>query len=230
MRVRVWAGIFFVLGNSRLQAKTEVEWATCEDKAHFHAGLVKTKRCALYAGFKLSLDYKFPEIQDMKHERSAFTIIGVISDTHGLLRPEATAALQGVDHILHAGDVGGPEIIDALARIAPVTAVRGNVDTGPWARALPETEVVELGGVMIYMLHDLGRLDLKPAAAGMRAVVYGHSHQPEIEEKDGVLYFNPGSAGPRRFKLPVSLGKFVITKARVEAELVELAPTRRPRS
>jgi len=122
------------------------------------------------------------------------------------------------------------EILDALARIARVTAVRGNVDTGPWAKRLAETEVVEMGGVSIYMLHDLARLDLRPEAAGMRVVVHGHSHQPEIEEKDGVLYFNPGSAGPRRFRLPVSVGKLVITKGRIEPELVELALTRGRRS
>ena len=149
-------------------------------------------------------------------------IIGVISDTHGLLRPGAVAALKGVDQILHAGDIGGPEILDSLARIAPVTAVRGNVDIEPWVNTLPETEVVELGGIMIYMLHDLARLDLKPEAAGIRAVVYGHSHQPKIEEKNGVLYFNPGSAGPRRFRLPVSLGKLMIENCRVRAELSEL--------
>jgi len=149
-------------------------------------------------------------------------IIGVISDTHGLLRSQAVAALKGVNHILHAGDVGGPEILDALARIAPVTAIRGNVDLEPWANALSEFEVVRLGGIVIYMLHDLAKLDLKPEAAGMRVVVYGHSHQPKIEERNGVLYFNPGSAGPRRFQLPVSLGTLVIDKDRVGAEVVEL--------
>ncbi|HKM84995.1 MAG TPA: metallophosphoesterase family protein [Terriglobales bacterium] len=149
-------------------------------------------------------------------------ILGVISDTHGLLRPEALEALRGSDRILHAGDVGAPEILEALAQIAPVTAVRGNVDTAPWARVLPETEVVEAGGVSIYMLHDLGQLDLKPGAAGFCAVVYGHSHQPKIAEKNGVLYFNPGSAGPRRFRLPVSVGRLVIAAGKVRAELVEL--------
>src|SRR5208337_2925253 len=126
-------------------------------------------------------------------------IVGVISDTHGLLRAEAIEAFGGVDHILHAGDIGAPEVLAALVRIAPVTAIRGNVDIEPWARELPETEVVELGGVTIYMLHDLGRLDLKPEAAEIRVVVYGHSHKPKMEEKNGVIYFNPGSAGPRRF-------------------------------
>ena len=148
--------------------------------------------------------------------------LGVISDTHGLLRPEAVEALRGSDRILHAGDVGAPKILEALAKIAPVTAVRGNVDTASWARALPVTEVVEAGGVLIYMLHDRGQLDLKPEAAGFRVVVYGHSHQPKIEEKNGALYFNPGSAGPRRFSLPVSVGRLKIKVGKVEAELVEL--------
>jgi len=148
--------------------------------------------------------------------------IGVISDTHGLLRPEAANTLRGSDRILHAGDVGAPEILEALAQIAPVTAVRGNVDTAPWARALPATAVVEAGGVSIYMLHDLGQLDLKPEAAGFRVVIYGHSHKPKIEEKNGVLYFNPGSAGPRRFNLPVSVGRLTIAPRKVKADLIEL--------
>jgi putative phosphoesterase len=148
--------------------------------------------------------------------------LGVISDTHGLLRPEAIQALRGSDRILHAGDVGDPHILEALAQIAPVTAVRGNVDTGSWARALPENEIVETNGASIYMLHDLGTLDLKPEAAGFSAIVYGHSHQPKIEEKNGVLYFNPGSAGPRRFHLPVSVGRLVVAAGKVKAELIEL--------
>src|ERR1700693_5777709 len=115
--------------------------------------------------------------------------LGVISDTHGLLRSEAVEALRGSDRILHAGDIGASDILEALARIAPVTAVRGNVDTASWARALAETEVVEAGGVLIYMLHDLGQLDLKPEAAGFRVIIYGHSHHPKMEEKNGVLYF-----------------------------------------
>ncbi|MGD0826252.1 MAG: metallophosphoesterase family protein [Terriglobales bacterium] len=149
--------------------------------------------------------------------------LGVISDTHGLLRPEAVKALRGSDRILHAGDVGAPQILEALANIAPVTVIRGNVDTDAWARSLPATEVVEAGGVSIYMLHDLGQFDLKARAAGFRVVVYGHSHQPKMEEKNGVLYFNPGSAGPRRFHLPVSVGKLTIAAGKVRAELVELA-------
>jgi putative phosphoesterase len=148
--------------------------------------------------------------------------LGVISDTHGLLRPEAVEALHGSDRILHAGDVGAPEILEALAQIAPVTAIGGNVDTGAWARALPQTEVVETGGVSIYILHDLGQLDLKPEAAGFRVVIFGHSHQPKMEEKNGVLYFNPGSAGPRRFSLPVSVGRLTIGAGKVRAQLVEL--------
>lgn len=148
--------------------------------------------------------------------------LGVISDTHGLLRPEAVEALRGSDRILHAGDIGASEILEVLAKIAPVTAIRGNVDTASWARALPETEVVEAGGALIYMLHDRGRLDLKPEAAGFRVVVYGHSHHPKMEEKNGVFYFNPGSAGPRRFHLPVSVGRLTIAAGKVQAELVEL--------
>jgi uncharacterized protein len=149
-------------------------------------------------------------------------ILGVISDTHGLLRPEAVEALRGSDRILHAGDVGASEILEALSKIAPVTAVRGNVDSEPWARVLPETEVVEAGGVSVFILHSLGQLDLKPEAAGFRVVVYGHSHQPKIVEKNGVLYFNPGSAGPRRFNLPVSVGRLTIEAGKVRADLVEL--------
>lgn len=149
-------------------------------------------------------------------------MIGVISDTHGLLRDEAVEALRGADHILHAGDIGDPDILERLRELAPVTAVRGNVDTEKWARKLPLTEVIEIGDVSIYMLHNLDDLDLKPEAAGFRVVVYGHSHQPKMEERNGVLYFNPGSAGPRRFKLPVSVGRLTIEGARIRGELVDL--------
>ncbi|MGA9543306.1 MAG: metallophosphoesterase family protein [Candidatus Sulfotelmatobacter sp.] len=149
-------------------------------------------------------------------------LIGVISDTHGLLRPEAIAALSGADHIIHAGDVGSAEILEKLAAIAPVTAVRGNIDKGARSRKLPETAVLELGGISIYALHDLAQLDLKPKAAGFAAVISGHTHVPKQETQDGVLYFNPGSAGPRRFKLPVSIGKLTIEDGGVRGELLDL--------
>jgi hypothetical protein len=151
-------------------------------------------------------------------------LIGVISDTHGLLRPEALEALRGSDQIIHAGDVGSPEILDKLSAIAPVTAVRGNIDKAPWCRKLPDTEVLELGGVSIYVLHDLAQLDLKPKAAGFAAVISGHSHIPKQETRDGVLYFNPGSAGARRFKLPVSLGRLTVEDGSVRGELLTLPP------
>lgn len=131
--------------------------------------------------------------------------IGIISDTHGLLRAEAVARLAGVDHILHAGDIGAPEVIDGLRRIAPVTAIRGNVDRGPWAAAYAETARLTLAGRSIYLLHDRKALDIDPAAAGIEIVVCGHSHQPKFETIDDVLYLNPGSAGPRRFSLPIAL-------------------------
>jgi uncharacterized protein len=150
-------------------------------------------------------------------------LVGVISDTHGLLRSEAVAALRGSQHIIHAGDVGASEILDQLAAIAPLTAIRGNVDKGAWARKLPETEVVELGGLFIYVLHDLAQLDLKPERAGFRVVISGHSHVPKQELRAGVLYFNPGSAGPRRFKLPISVGRLLIKGGKVRAEIVALA-------
>jgi hypothetical protein len=148
--------------------------------------------------------------------------IGVISDTHGLLRPEAVEALRDVERILHAGDVGDPEILKQLERIAPVTAVRGNVDQGDWSQRIPLSEVIEVEGVSIYMLHILEKLDLKPEASRFAAVVYGHSHVPKIEVKKGVLYFNPGSAGPRRFKLPVTVGKLVIEAGVVRGEIMKI--------
>jgi putative phosphoesterase len=149
-------------------------------------------------------------------------LIGVISDTHGLLRPEAMDALRGSDHILHAGDVGAPGILKELATIAPVTAVRGNIDKDAWAKRLSKTEVLEVGGISIYILHDLAELDLKPKAAGFAAVISGHSHVPKQEMRDGVLYFNPGSAGPRRFKLPVSVGKLIVQDGSVRSEILTL--------
>jgi hypothetical protein len=149
-------------------------------------------------------------------------LISVISDTHGLLRPEAIDALRGSQYIIHAGDVGSPEILEKLGLMAPVTAVRGNVDKEAWAGKLPESEVLEIGGVSIYVLHDLAQLDLKPKAAGFAAVVSGHSHVPKQETRDGVLYFNPGSAGPRRFKLPISIGKFIIENGVIRGEIISL--------
>ncbi len=149
-------------------------------------------------------------------------LIGVISDTHGLLRPEAVAALQGSDRIIHAGDIGDPAILSKLAEIAPVTAVRGNVDRAAWAKNLPLTNVLEVEGVSIYILHNLDDLDLKPEAAGFAAMIYGHSHVPKQETKAGVLYFNPGSAGPKRFQLPVSMGKLIIENGRIESQIAHL--------
>jgi putative phosphoesterase len=139
--------------------------------------------------------------------RRDITAIGLISDTHGLLRQEALRALEGSELIIHAGDVGKPEIIDSLKAIAPVVAVRGNVDTESWASALPATEVVTTGATTIYVLHNVQALDLSPAAAGFHIVVSGHSHKPARTESGGVLYINPGSAGPRRFQLPVTIAR-----------------------
>jgi uncharacterized protein len=148
--------------------------------------------------------------------------VGVISDTHGLLRPEALRALAGVEAILHAGDVGDIAILEALGRIAPVTAIRGNIDqTGPCS-ALPATEWVELDGAVFYLIHDLKELDLDPGAAGISVVVSGHSHEPKVERRKGVLYLNPGSAGPRRFRLPVTLALVTVEEGRVEADIVEV--------
>ena len=137
--------------------------------------------------------------------------IGIISDTHSLLRPEAERRLMGVDHIVHAGDIGRPEIVDALRRIAPVTAIRGNVDSGEWAREYPDTKLVHLAGKSIYVLHDLKTLRIDPVASGIDVIVSGHTHVPKIDTVDGVLYLNPGSAGQRRFKLPITLATLDIT-------------------
>jgi hypothetical protein len=148
--------------------------------------------------------------------------VGVISDTHGLLRPEALGALAGSGLIIHAGDVGGPEVLEALGRVAPVVAVRGNNDRGGWADALPLYEAVEVGGAFVYILHDLKELDIAPAAAGFRVVVSGHSHKPLAEERRGVLYLNPGSAGPRRFKLPVTVARLRLDADDASAEIIHL--------
>jgi putative phosphoesterase len=150
------------------------------------------------------------------------TTIGVISDTHGLLRPEAVAALRGVSLVLHAGDVGSAGVLEGLRALAPVTAVRGNVDREAWAKGLPHSEAVKVEGVSIYLLHILAELDLKPEAAGFAVVIHGHSHMPKVEVKNGVLYFNPGSAGPRRFKLPVSVGRLVVEGGQVRGAIVKI--------
>ena len=148
--------------------------------------------------------------------------IGVISDTHSLLRPQALAFLRGCDQILHAGDIMEPAILEELRALAPVTAVRGNNDRGPWADRLRETELVRFEDVFVYVIHDLGQLDIEPRAAGVRVVVAGHSHKPSLEERDGVLFINPGSAGPRRFKLPISVAELVISGDQVSGRTVEL--------
>lgn len=150
-------------------------------------------------------------------------IVGVISDTHGLMRPEALEALRGSELIVHAGDVGDARVLQYLRAIAPTIAVRGNVDTEQWARALPITEVVDAGGLHLYVLHDLTTLDLDARAAGFAAVISGHTHRPRAEVKDGVLYLNPGSAGPRRFALPVSLAKLRVDGAHLAHEIIELS-------
>lgn len=149
-------------------------------------------------------------------------IVGVISDTHGLLRPEAIAALRGSEAIIHAGDVGREEILRVLKQIAPLTVVRGNIDTSPWARKLPATDVLEIAGASIYVLHNIDELDLDPSAAGFSAVIFGHSHRHLIENRKGVLFFNPGSAGPRRFNLPISVGRLIVENGRLMPELIEL--------
>jgi putative phosphoesterase len=148
--------------------------------------------------------------------------IGILSDTHGLLRPEAATALRGSDLIVHAGDVGNPEILERLREIAPTFAVRGNVDTAPWAMRLPLTEVVEAGDHQLYVLHDLATLDLDPAAAGFAAVISGHSHKPVAETRNGVLYLNPGSAGPKRFNLPICLARLYGNRRGLRHEFIDL--------
>jgi putative phosphoesterase len=149
--------------------------------------------------------------------------IGLISDTHGLLRPEARAFLQGSDHIVHGGDICDASVLEALRAIAPLTAVRGNNDHGSWAERLRQTELVQLGDVFVYAIHDLSRLDIDPGTAGVQVVVSGHSHKPAIERREGVLYVNPGSAGPRRFRLPISVAELTVAGGSVSARVVEFA-------
>jgi len=149
-------------------------------------------------------------------------LVGVISDTHGLLREQALEALRGSDLIVHAGDVGSPDVLSALGQLAKVFPVCGNVDRDPWADSLPLSQVVAVEGLFLYVLHDLGQLDLVPAAAGFRAVISGHSHRPSVSTKDGVLYLNPGSAGPRRFQLPVTLAQLRVDGGAIDAQIIPL--------
>jgi putative phosphoesterase len=149
-------------------------------------------------------------------------LVGVISDTHGLLRPQAIAALRGSDMIIHAGDIGDSAIIDQLRAIAPTVAVRGNIDKADWAADFPLTQLIEVGPLLFYMIHEIAQLDLDPATAGFAAVVYGHSHRPSTETREGVLYLNPGSAGPRRFDLPISVARVTVSGRDMRPELVTL--------
>jgi len=148
--------------------------------------------------------------------------IGVIADTHGLVRPEALEALKGSNLIVHAGDIGKPEVLDALQEIAPVSAVRGNVDKGPWAENLPISQVIEVGQTSLYIIHDLAALDLEPGAAGFAAVISGHSHQPSLDTRKGAMFLNPGSAGPKRFRLPISVATIEVMGTKVRPRLIEL--------
>lgn len=149
--------------------------------------------------------------------------IGLISDTHGLLRPEALAALQGCAQIIHAGDIGKPQVLDGLRAIAPLEAIRGNIDTADWALELPERLDLRIGGLSLHVLHDLKQLDIDPLAAGIDVVIAGHSHKPKVERRDGVLYINPGSAGPRRFSLPISLALLELNDGDAQVELISLS-------
>ena len=148
--------------------------------------------------------------------------LGIISDTHGLLRPQAVAFLKGCDRILHGGDIGNAQILAQLSTIAPVTAVRGNNDKGAWAEAIAETEAFEFSGIYVYAIHDLSQLDIEPSAAGIRVVVSGHSHKPLIERRGDIVFVNPGSAGPRRFKLPISVAEILIEGSAISPRIVEL--------
>jgi len=149
-------------------------------------------------------------------------VIGLIADTHGLVRPQALDALRGVDLIIHAGDIGKPEVLDALKPIAPLHAIRGNNDRGAWAKKLPDTKTISVGGTKLFLIHDVNDLDFNPSERGVAIVISGHSHKPSIVERDGVLFVNPGSAGPRRFKLPVAVGKLRIADGKVRAAIIEL--------
>lgn len=150
------------------------------------------------------------------------SVIGIISDTHGLLRPEALTPFMGAERIVHAGDIGSPAVLEKLETMAPVSAIRGNNDKAPWAENLPDTLLIKVRGHTIHVLHDLAQIDLSPKAAGVDVVISGHSHKPGIEEHEGVLYINPGSAGPRRFRLPIAVAKLYVADDSVRAEIVEL--------
>jgi uncharacterized protein len=149
--------------------------------------------------------------------------VGLVSDTHGMLRPEARAFLAGCDYVVHGGDVGSADILETLGAMAPLIAVRGNNDKGPWAKRLRETELIRVGNIFVYVIHDLAQLDIDPGAAGVRVVISGHSHKPLIEEREGILYVNPGSCGPRRFKLPISVGELTVSGAAVGARIIDLS-------
>lgn len=155
-------------------------------------------------------------------DRPDQTVIGVVSDTHGLLRPEALEHLMDVETIIHAGDIGAPAVLEKLGTVAPVRAVRGNNDKAAWAESIPESLSMQVRGHAVHVLHDLARIDLSPAAAGLSVVISGHSHKPKIERREGVLFVNPGSIGPRRFRLPIALAKLYVTDTDVRAEIIEL--------
>ena len=148
--------------------------------------------------------------------------VGLLSDTHGLLRSEARRFACDCDYLIHGGDIGSSEIVEELTAIAPLTIVKGNNETQPWATGLPETDLVRIGGVFVYVIHDIGLLDIEPQAAGVRVIVSGHSHKPSVQERSGVLYVNPGSCGPRRFKLPISVGELIVDGNEVRARTFEL--------
>ena len=152
--------------------------------------------------------------------------VGLISDTHGLLRPEAKMFVSDCDYLIHGGDIGSPDILEQLAAFAPLTAVKGNNDEQAWAAHLRETEMIRIGGVFVYVIHDVSRLDIEPQAAGVRVIVSGHSHKPSVEQRDGVLYVNPGSCGPRRFKLPISVAELLVEGGEVRARTFDLSPPR----
>jgi uncharacterized protein len=155
-------------------------------------------------------------------KKSDLHVIGLISDTHGLVRAEAVEALQGVDLVIHAGDIGKPEVLDALKAIGPLVAIKGNNDIGAWARPLPDTRLVQTADTRLFVIHNVKELDCDPATKGYDVIISGHSHKPSIVTRDGVLFVNPGSAGPRRFKLPVAVGKLFIQNQKINAELIEL--------